>query len=411
MAESPSIRTDIRENPPSGQDQGRTDLARIMAGGDSVGDSAEETRSDAGNGTDAAPMSGAGTHGNGAHENAAEAEAALGREAPGTGAKSPIHMPLGGWKLVLRQTFSNLGSSQTSLSAAGCAFYATLSLFPAISSLISVYGLIFDLQTVEPQLNVLRSLLPPTAFELIASQIHTLIGQPHASLTMGLIFSITVALWSASASTKSVLSALNLAYDTLETRGFFRFQFLALGVTFGAVLGACLTLALMVAFPALVDYLPELLNRFGLRNLPPEILNLTDYLMSYSTRYIVHFGAPALMLLFVFVAVTLLFRYGPCRETADWRWIVPGSLVATFLWVLTSLAFSYYVSHFASYGSTYGPLGAVAAIMMWFFVGTYVVLFGAELNAGLEDRMKGFNPKVPGATRVQEGVEGTAAEA
>ncbi|WP_051537123.1 YhjD/YihY/BrkB family envelope integrity protein [Asaia prunellae] len=99
------------------------------------------------------------------------------------------------------------GSSQTSLSAAGCAFYATLSLFPAITSLISVYGLVFDLQTVEPQLNVLRSLLPPAAFQLIASQIHTLIGQPHSSLTMGLIFSISIALWSTSASTKSVLSA------------------------------------------------------------------------------------------------------------------------------------------------------------------------------------------------------------
>ncbi|WP_122050518.1 YihY/virulence factor BrkB family protein [Asaia bogorensis] len=319
-------------------------------------------------------------------------------------------MPLGGWKLVMRQTFSNLGSSQTSLSAAGCAFYATLSLFPAISSLISVYGLIFDLQTVEPQLNVLRNLLPPTAFDLIASQIHTLIAQPHSSLTVGLIFSTAIALWSASASTKSVLSALNLAYDVLETRGFFRFQFLALGVTFGAVVGACMTLALMVAFPALIDYLPDLLNRFGLRNLPPEILYLTDYLMSYSTRYIVHFGAPALMLLFVFIAVSLLFRYGPCRDKPDWRWIVPGSLIATFLWVLTSLAFSYYVSHFASYGSTYGPLGAVAAIMMWFFVGTYVVLFGAELNAGLEDRMKGFNPKVPGITRVQEETEPATAQ-
>lgn len=348
------------------------------------------------------------SHSDGASSSGANEEA-LGREAPGTGAKSPIHMPLGGWKLVLRQTLSNLGSSQTSLSAAGCAFYATLSLFPAISSLISVYGLIFDLQTVEPQLNVLRNLLPATAFELIASQIHTLIAQPHASLTLGLIFSTTIALWSASASTKSVLSALNLAYDVLETRGFFRFQFLALGVTFGAVVGACLTLALMVAFPALVDYMPDLLNHFGLRNLPPELLYIADYLMSYSTRYIVHFGAPALMLLFVFIAVTLLFRYGPCRDKPDWRWIVPGSLVATLLWVLTSLAFSYYVSHFASYGSTYGPLGAVAAIMMWFFVGTYVVLFGAELNAGLEDRMKGFNPKVPGVTRVQEGAEPASA--
>ncbi|MFT9298308.1 MAG: trehalose-binding protein, partial [Gluconobacter sp.] len=85
----------------------------------------------------------------------------LGPDAPGTGANSPLSMPKAGWKIVLRQVFSEVGSSQTSLSAAGCAFYATLSLFPAISSLISLYGLAFDLQTVEPQLEVLRHLLPP----------------------------------------------------------------------------------------------------------------------------------------------------------------------------------------------------------------------------------------------------------
>ncbi|GBR22983.1 t-RNA-processing ribonuclease BN [Kozakia baliensis NRIC 0488] len=316
------------------------------------------------------------------------AEAAA-KNAPGTGAKTPLHMPPAGWKLVFRQTINEAGSSQTSLAAAGCAFYATLSLFPAISALISVYGLAFDLQTVEPQLNVLRNLLPPAAFSLIADQIHSLISQPHSSLTIGLIFSFTIALWSASASTKSVLSALNLAYDVQETRGFFSFQLIALGVTLGAVLGACLTLALMVALPALVDYLPHLASQFGLRNLPP-IMNV---FMSYSAPYVVHFGAPALMLFFIFAAVTLLFRYGPCRTTPSWRWIFPGSLVATVLWVLTSIGFSYYVSRFASYGSTYGPLGAVAAIMMWFFVSTYVVLFGAELNAGLEDRMNGLAPR------------------
>lgn len=329
-------------------------------------------------------------------------EPALAVEAPGTGAESPISIPLGGWKLVLRQTFVNLGSTQTSLSASGCAFFATLSLFPAISSLLSIYGLIFDLKTVEPQLALLRNLLPSTAFDLIQAQIHTLVGQPHSSLTIGLIFSFVVALWSASASTKSVLAALNLAYNVSETRGFFKFQLIALGVTLGAVVGACLTLALMVALPVLIDYLPQVMVQLGLRNLPPGLLRLTDYLMGYSMRYIVHFGAPMLMLLFVFVAVTLLFRHGPCREVPKWRWIFPGSLIATLFWVLTSLAFSYYVGHFASYGATYGPLGAVAAIMMWFFVGTYVVLFGAELNASLENRSAGFSPEVPGVPRVQE---------
>lgn len=313
-----------------------------------------------------------------------------GTDAPGTGAATPFHMPWGGWKLVFRQTISELGTSQISLAAAGCAFYATLSLFPAISALISVYGLAFNLQTVEPQLEVLRNMLPATAYALIGSQIHTLISQPHASLTIGLIFSIVVALWSAAASTKSVLSALNIAYGLQEERGFLAFQFLALITTFMAVIGACLTLALMVALPALVDYLP---TYFGFQRLPYPM----RLLMTYGMPALIHWGAPALMLLFVFCAVTLLYRYGPSRTPAAWRWIVPGSIVATVFWVMASLAFSFYVGRFASYGSTYGPLGAVAAIMMWFFVTAYVVLFGAELNAGLEDRIMGKHPKLAGA--------------
>ncbi|OAG72054.1 YihY/virulence factor BrkB family protein [Gluconobacter frateurii] len=313
----------------------------------------------------------------------------LGPDAPGTGAASPLNMPKAGWKIVFRQVFSEVGSSQTSLSAAGCAFYATLSLFPAISSLISLYGLAFDLQTVEPQLEVLRHLLPPTAYSLIGNRIHELVSQPHTSLTIGLIFSLSVALWSASASTKSILSALNMAYNTTETRGFLRFQATALATTFTAVFGAALTLALMVAAPALVDYLPRIL---GFRKPPPPF----DLLVSYGAPLVVHTLAPLLMLLFVFVAVTMLYRFAPCRDAAKWRWIVPGSAVATVLWVILSLGFSWYVAHFASYGATYGPLGAVAAIMMWFFVSAYVVLFGAELNAGLEERARGAQPRISG---------------
>ena len=313
----------------------------------------------------------------------------LGPDAPGTGANSPLSMPRAGWKIVLRQVFSEVGSSQTSLSAAGCAFYATLSLFPAISSLISLYGLAFDLQTVEPQLEVLRHLLPPTAYSLIGNRIHELVSQPHTSLTIGLIFSVSVALWSASASTKSILSALNMAYNATETRGFLRFQATALATTLMAVVGAALTLALMVAAPALVDYLPRYL---GFRKPPPPF----DLLVSYGAPLVVHTLAPILMLLFVFVAVTMLYRFAPSREPAKWRWIFPGSALATVLWVLMSLGFSWYVAHFASYGATYGPLGAVAAIMMWFFVSAYVVLFGAELNAGLEERIKGAQPRIAG---------------
>nr|WP_294914758.1 YihY/virulence factor BrkB family protein [uncultured Neokomagataea sp.] len=329
----------------------------------------------------------------------------LGPEAPGTGARSPIAMSGGGWKLVLRQVVSEVRSTQTSISAAGCAFYATLSMFPAISSLISMYGLVFDLQTVEPQLQVLQHILPEAAYSLIGDRIHQLVSQPHSSLTIGLVISLSIALWSASASTKAILSALNMAYNVDETRGFIKFQVLALGATLMTILGAALTLALMVAAPALIDHLPKiLLHVFGLRTLPPPF----DFLVSYGAPMVVHIAAPVLMLLFVFVAMSLLYRFGPCYAAGGWRWVFPGSLLSTVLWVLSSMGFSWYVGHFASYGATYGPLGAVAAIMMWFFVSAYVVLVGAELNAALEDRRKGIQPRIAGIERADPVTEEAA---
>nr|WP_236646542.1 YihY/virulence factor BrkB family protein [Aristophania vespae] len=287
---------------------------------------------------------------------------------------------------ILRQILVDSGDSQTSLSAAGCAFFATLSLFPALTASISIYGLVFDIQTVEPQLEVLKNLLPPSAYSLIFERIHTLVMQPHSSLTLGLVFSLLIALWTATAGSRSVISALNMAYNTKESRGFFQFQFLAFGTTLMAVLGACLTLALMVAAPAIVDYLPHYLSYIGLetRYLP----SWAHFLVMKSTAGLVHWLAPSIMLLFVFVAVCLLYRFAPCRNWTRWCWILPGALVSTFMWVLTSLGFSWYVSHFASYSVTYGPLGAVAAVMMWFFVSAYVIIFGAVANAVIEKNGK-----------------------
>ncbi|WP_170211105.1 YihY/virulence factor BrkB family protein [Neokomagataea tanensis] len=316
-------------------------------------------------------------------------------------------MSKAGWKLVLKQVLSEVRTTQTSISAAGCAFYATLSMFPAISSLISVYGLVFDLQTVEPQLQVLQHILPGAAYSLIGDRIHQLVSQPHSSLTIGLVISLSIALWSASASTKSILSALNLAYNVDETRGFIRFQATAFGTTLATILGAALTLALMVAAPAIVDHLPKiLLHVFGLRTLPPPF----DMLVSYGAPLAVHVATPVLMLLFVLIAMSLLYRFGPCYKASGWRWVFPGSMLATVLWVLSSMGFSWYVGHFASYGATYGPLGAVAAIMMWFFVSAYVVLVGAELNSALEDRRRGIQPRITGSERPDPVTEAAALE-
>ena len=287
----------------------------------------------------------------------------------GRGARQPLHIPWAGWKRVIRRTVSEMISDQIGLAAAGCAFYATLALFPAISTLVSLYGLAFDPATVEPQLRVLRDLLPRPAFVLISERVHTLVTQPRGTLTISLIISTLVTLWSSSAGTKSILAALNMAYEEKETRSFIRFQATALTMTLCAILGAALTVALLVFLPAVLDFIPR---HFGFEA------------VEAGTQTLLKIGTPLLLLLFVGLSFSLLYRFGPSRRGASWHWITPGSLVATLLWLLASTGFSYYVGHVASYDATYGPLGAVVGIMMWFFVTAYVVLLGAELNAELE---------------------------
>ena len=280
----------------------------------------------------------------------------------------PTQIPWSGWKQVLKRTFAEMISDRIGLAAAACAFYATLALFPAISMLVSVYGLIFDPQTVEPQMRVLKHLLPGPAYNLISERIHTLVSKDHGTLTVSLIISVMVTLWSSSAGTKSMLSALNVAYEEAETRSFLRFQATALGMTLGGILGASLTLALLVFLPVMLDFVPE---HFG-------------FSIEQQTQTLIRVGSPLVMVLFITSAFSLLYRFGPARQEARWHWITPGAIVSTLLWLIASAGFSYYVGHIASYDTTYGPLGAVIGIMMWFFVTAYVVLLGAELNAELE---------------------------
>lgn len=291
------------------------------------------------------------------HQRDHSVAAALGRHADTPGA-----IPWRGWKQVLGRTFSQMISDRISLSAAGCAFYATLALFPAITMLIFIYGLVFDPVTIEPQLDTLRQLLPSSAFELIDNRLHQLVAKGHGTLTLGLVISVAVTLWSAATGTKGVLSALNVAYGETERRSFLRFQLVSFGLTLAAIGGAALAIAILVFLPAVFHFI-------GLSDKSKGLIR----------------GASLLMLvLFVLAALSMLYRFGPSRQQPRWSWVTPGSVVATLLWVVASGLLSYYISNIASYDATYGPLGAVAGVMMWFYVTVFVVLFGAELNAELE---------------------------
>ena len=250
-------------------------------------------------------------------------------------------------------------SDRISLVSAGCAFYAMLALFPAISLCISVYGLIFDVAMVEPQLELLQGVLPEDSHALIAGHVHELVETPPARLEWGVGISAAIALWSASAGIRAMLGALNMVHGESEQRGPIRFYVTALLLTLGAILAVIVGLAFLVL-------LPKVLDLVGHDPFEALVLRASGF---------------AVLLVLVLLAIGLLYRFGPAEKPEGWRLVSPGSVAATLLWLIASALFSFYVSNFATYEASYGTLGAAVAMLMWFYVSVYVILLGAELDA------------------------------
>jgi membrane protein len=155
---------------------------------------------------------------------------------------------------------------------------------------------------------------------------------------------------------------LNIAYEEQETRSFLRLNLTAFLFTLGAIVGVALMIALIVGMPLVIDWLP--LGPLG--------------------TWLVRIGSWLLLAALLLLGVALLYRFGPSRAPARWRWITPGSLAAVGLWLVGSLGFSLYVAKFAAYNETYGALGGVVILLMWLYISAFALLLGAELNAELE---------------------------
>jgi membrane protein len=262
---------------------------------------------------------------------------------------------------IARRMWREAASDRISLTAAGCAFYAMVALFPALFLLVLLYGMAFDRETVEPQLEVLRELVPEETFELIAGRVHDLIEMPRPRLEWAAIVSGAVAIWSASAGTRAMIGALNMAHNVREERGFLHYHLLAIGITLSITVAVVLAIASLVALPGVAAL-------FGLP--APQAWTLRGASMG-------------MLLLLVFFGLIVTYRLGPSGRHPGILWTLPGAVVATLLWAAASAGFTLYVSNFATYDLMYGPLGAAIALMMWFWVSVYVVLLGAELNVSL----------------------------
>jgi membrane protein len=280
----------------------------------------------------------------------------------GRDATRPYHIPLKGWWQVAQRVWSESNRDNLSVVAAGCAFFALFAIFPALSALIFLYGLTADPATVEQQFGMLGSVLPAQAYDVVMEQIHRISAASGRTLGWGLVVSLGLALWSANAGTQAMFAALNIAYEEPERRSLFQYYLNAFTFTIIAILGGVVMLLVVLYVPIL--------------------FTLTGY--SHAFEFVVGVVRWPLLAIFVLSMLALLYRYGPCRRNAKWHWVSVGSLFATAVWLLASVGFSLYVSHFAHYDRFYGSLGAVIILLFWFYISFYIVLLGAEINAELE---------------------------
>lgn len=280
----------------------------------------------------------------------------------GRQADTPTEIPARGWKDILWRVYERVQHDRVMLVAAGVTFYALLAIFPAITALVSIYGLFADPGTIQSHLSTLAGVLPGGALDIIGEQVTRIASKGSGTLGLSFLIGLVVALWSANAGMKSIFDALNIVYEEEEKRSFIMLNMVSLGFTLGAIVFLLAALGVVVVVPIVLGYL-------GLETWSETLVSLLRW--------------PALLIGIV-LALALVYRYGPSRDNAKWRWITPGSLVASVLWLAGSMLFSWYVANFGSYNETYGSLGAVIGFMTWIWISTIIVLLGTEINAEME---------------------------
>jgi membrane protein len=280
----------------------------------------------------------------------------------GKDAEKPTEIPPRGWWQVVRRAFKESSADNVPILAGGVAFFAFLAIFPAIIAAISLYGIFADPETVAAQVRDLSAALPEQARPILADQLQSVASASGGALGFSLVISLLAALWSASSGTGNLLKAINIAYDEDESRGFLKVRGIALALTLGAIVFMLLTLALVAVVPVVLNALP---------------LGPLGTVLAQVLRWV-------LLVVLVVVALAITYRVAPDRDLPRFAWVSTGSLVATVLWIIGSIAFSLYVNNFGSYNKTYGALAGVVVLMLWLYLTSYIVLLGAEINAESE---------------------------
>jgi len=287
-------------------------------------------------------------------------------EGRGRLARHPWQIPPPGWRDILLRVWNQLFAHNVFIVSAGVAFYGLFSLFPALAALVSVYGLLFDASDVREQLEALAGLFPSEAWDVIEAQLTRVVQNPMSTLSVSAVVALLFTLWGSRAGVGALMIAMNIVYEEAEKRSILRWYGLSLLLTVAAIIYVVAAVALIVAMPAV-------LRGFGVGDSATALVSMLRWpLLAVSTM----------------VGLAIIYRYGPSRRSARWKWVSGGAVVATLLWLGASFLFSYYVALMGDFDETYGSVGAVIVLMLWFYISAFVVLLGAELDAETEHQSR-----------------------
>ena len=260
---------------------------------------------------------------------------------------------------IINRIIARMSQDNLMLIAAGIAFYGMFAIFPALGALVSIYGLFGDTHMVQAQVQQLTNLLPNETANLLNQSLNALLAKPNASLNSGLLFSLGLAIWGARAGTSSLMSGLNVATERREQRSFLHFNLMALGLTLGAIVFALIALTAVAIIPIVIDVLP----------------------IDVTLRSWLAYARWPVLGAFILLALDVVYRFGPSQRNPRWHFISVGTLFAGIFWIIASGAFSLYVTRFGRYDATYGSLGAVIVLLLWFWLSALIVLVGATIDA------------------------------
>ena len=280
----------------------------------------------------------------------------------GRQAETPEDIPPRGWSDIFWRVFWAFSANRILSTSGGVAFFALLAIFPGIGAVVSLYGLFADASTIGEHMALLSGILPFGVLQIISEQIKTVSQQQNDTLGAAFLISVCIAIFSANSGMAALFDALNVVYDEREKRNILQLYLTTFLFTLAGIAFVIMALIVLVILPLVLEFL-------GLSTVTETFISVLRW---------------PVLLLTVGVSLAFLYRYGPSRRDAQWRWVSWGSIIAAVLWISASMLFSWYVATFDSYNRVYGSLGAGIGFMVWLWISAVIVLLGGEVNAEME---------------------------